>query len=307
MSRWFEFLCVDVKNTDVADATEMVIRPTKDKDAIMTATFKGFVECGKDAITGPTSWSSRGSTSADWYDGRPPLGRLTAKRSKGVLDGSDPVFKSLPAHAKSHIMFAATCVFANAKDRDGTTLFNIGRAMNGQDAATMAACPTARIDSDVSLKRLSHHTSITTHTIVAHPNMSSAVTLSRPIIGSDNAGSNKLDQLANAVNTNVSIKAIQNVARYFTMTFLTVRPVAAVGSSLDFGIRPGTLVKMDDDLFAVKDEDTLTDAMDAIREVMASYGTRNYNWADDLGRFLGQELSQMLPKSYLLTCMSATL
>jgi hypothetical protein len=67
----------------------------------------------------------------------------------------------------------------------------------------------------MSVKRLSHHTSSTIHTILAYPNMTGAVALSMPDRGEvrDYSVSSKLEYLANASHTNVSIKAIQNVAR----------------------------------------------------------------------------------------------
>ncbi len=66
-----------------------------------------------------------------------------AKRSKEVLDVSDPNFKAFPAHAKNNIMFMAICSFANARDCDRETLYNIGRAMNSLPEATMISCPIA--------------------------------------------------------------------------------------------------------------------------------------------------------------------
>jgi hypothetical protein len=68
------------------------------------------------------------------------------------------------------------------------------------------------------VKCLSHYTSFTLHSIVGYPNMTGAISLSRPSVESSTSEvvSSKMDSLANASNTNISIKAIQNAARLFT-------------------------------------------------------------------------------------------
>jgi hypothetical protein len=74
-----------------------------------------------------------------------------------------------------------------------------------------------KIPDRTSVKHLSHHTASTTRTILAYPNMTGAVSLSFPDRGEvrDDTTSLKLEHLANTSYTNISIKAIQNVAPLF--------------------------------------------------------------------------------------------
>jgi len=151
MDRWFDFLGVDVRNACLPDPLEIVIQPINKSEAVVKATVKEIALSGQDACQGNTAWSSPGSKYSDWYDGCPKGGRVVAKRSKGVLDISDANYKAYPSYAKNNVMFAAACSFIIAKGKDGATLYNIGRAMNGLSSSGFISCPIARIDPGVSV------------------------------------------------------------------------------------------------------------------------------------------------------------
>ncbi len=112
--------------------------------------------------------------------------------------------------------------------------------MNGALAEDLPSAVVVKIpDPDnTSVKRLSHHTSSSTHTILAYPNMTGAVALSVPDKGEvcEDTASSKLEHLAKASHTNVSIKAIQNVARLFKVMQVSGCPAAAPGDTTLFRI-----------------------------------------------------------------------
>jgi hypothetical protein len=89
--------------------------------------------------------------------------------------------------------------------------------MNGTLPEDLPSAVVVKTPDNMSVKSLSHHTSSTTHTISAYPNMTGAVAFSIPDKGEvrDDTTSSKLEHLANASHANVSIKAVQNVARLF--------------------------------------------------------------------------------------------
>jgi hypothetical protein len=62
LSRYDEFLGVDVCNAAFPDPFEMIVQPTHAEDAIMVATFKEVVTCGKDSVIGSYAWNSPGTS-----------------------------------------------------------------------------------------------------------------------------------------------------------------------------------------------------------------------------------------------------
>jgi hypothetical protein len=268
LDRYHDFLGIDVRNAAVPDPFEVIIQPTCPDDAVMVATFKEVATCGQDATTGPYAWNSPGSSYDDWYDGSAVTGRLIPRVSHGILEVNDPIFRSLPSFEKSRILAAAYCAYATARGRDGQLLYEIICSMNGTKPEALPSSISVKITDGTSVKRLSHHTSSTTHTILAYPNMTGAVFLSVPnrTAVHDDTSRSKLEHLANASHTNISIKAIQNVARLFAVMKLAGNPSARPGDTTLFGVRPGTVIRLDATIFKVRDRETLSAHCNSIRD-----------------------------------------
>ncbi len=54
LTRYHEFLGVDVRNAAIPDPFEMIVQPTHAEDAVMVASFKEVVTCGKGHTLGTT-------------------------------------------------------------------------------------------------------------------------------------------------------------------------------------------------------------------------------------------------------------
>jgi len=217
LSRYHEFLRVDIRNIAIPDPFEMIVQPTHAEDAVMVATFKEVVTCGKDAIIGMYAWNSPSSSYDDWYDGSTITRRLVPRVSHRILEVNDPIFKALPSFEKSRIIAMAYCIYITGKGLEGSYLYEIICAMKGTVPEELPSLIIVKIPDSTPVKCLSHHTASMTHIILAYPNMTGAVSLSVPDRGEvhDDTTSSKLEHLANTSFTNVSIKAIQNVARLF--------------------------------------------------------------------------------------------
>ncbi len=83
----------------------------------------------------------------------------------------------------------------------------------------------------------------------------------RLVTCSTTPSSYKLKHRANVCHTNVSIKAIQNVARVFKVTQLARFPSASTGTRTLFEIWPSTVIRLDLNIFLVKDQDALSKSM----------------------------------------------
>ena len=67
--------------------------------------------------------------------------------------------------------------------------------MSAKEPVRIVDCPIATISPNVSVKRLSHHTNIPVHMVVAWPNATGAVALSRPDAAAGVEAASRLDAL----------------------------------------------------------------------------------------------------------------
>jgi hypothetical protein len=94
------------------------------------------------------------------------LDSVVPRVSLGILEVNDPIFKSLPSTEKSKIIASAYCTYVTGKGLEGACLYDIVCAMNGSVLEDLPNSIIVKIPDNTSVKRLSHHTASTTHTIL---------------------------------------------------------------------------------------------------------------------------------------------